>query len=98
MKALVRDTETLQTLRPLELVQYLKANGWQQNRQIPDKASYWHGKGADGEELEILLPLRTNFADYTARMAELLHVLEVAEGRSQLEILQDLQTIDTETD
>jgi hypothetical protein len=45
-----------------------------------------------------LLPLRTDFADYTARMAELLHVLEVAEGRSQLEILQDLQMIDTEMD
>jgi hypothetical protein len=96
MKALVRDTETLQTLRPLELVQYLKANGWQQNRQIPDKASYWLSKGSDGEELEILLPLRTDFADYTARMAELLHVLEVAEGRSQLEILQDLNTINAD--
>jgi hypothetical protein len=96
MKALVRDTETLQTLRPLELVQYLKANGWQQNRQIPDKASYWLAKGIDGEELEILLPLRTDFADYTARMAELLHILEVAEGRSQLEILRDLSTINAD--
>jgi hypothetical protein len=96
MKALVRDTETLQSLRPLELVQYLKANGWQQNRQIPEKASYWLSRGADGEELEILLPLRTDFADYTTRIAELLHVLEVAEGRSQLEILHDLSTINAD--
>jgi hypothetical protein len=96
MKALVRDTGTLQTLRPLELVQYLKANGWQQNRQIPEKASYWLSKGIDGEELEIQLPLRMDFADYTSRMAELLDVLEVAEGRSQLEILQDLSTINAD--
>ncbi|HKX29569.1 MAG TPA: hypothetical protein VJ302_17905 [Blastocatellia bacterium] len=76
----------------MELVQYLKINGWQQNQQIPDKAVYWLGKGITGEELEILLPLRPDFADYTARMAEVLHVLEVAEGRSQLEILHDLNT------
>ncbi|MBO0797904.1 MAG: hypothetical protein J2P31_03705 [Blastocatellia bacterium] len=81
----------------MELVQYLKANGWnQQNRQIPEKATYWLGKGRDGEELEILLPLRADFADYTGRMAELLHVLEIAEGRSQLEILQDLKTINAD--
>src|SRR5262249_46709507 len=49
-------------------------------------------KGITGEELELLLPLRPDFADYTARMAEVLHVLEVAEGRSQLEILHDLNT------
>jgi hypothetical protein len=96
MKALVRDTGTLQSLRPLELVQYLKANGWQQNRQISEKASYWLSRGADGEELEIQLPLRMDFADYTSRMAELLDVLEVAEGRSQLEILQDLSTINAD--
>jgi hypothetical protein len=92
MKVSVRDTETLKSLRPLELVQYLRVNGWQQSQQIPDKAYYWLGKGITGEELEILLPLRPDFADYTARMAEVLHVLEVAEGRSQLEILHDLST------
>jgi hypothetical protein len=80
----------------LELVQYLRANGWQQDRQIPDKASYWLGKGAAGEELEILLPMRTDFADYAARMAEVLHTLEVAEERSQLEILHDLSTINAD--
>jgi hypothetical protein len=96
MKALVRDTETLQSLRPLELAQYLRANGWQQSRQIPDKASYWQGKGVAGEELEILLPARTDFADYSARMAEVLHALETAEGRSQLEILHDLNTVNAD--
>ena len=71
MKTSVRDTETLQSLRPLELVQYLRANGWRQDRQISDKAYHWVGKGSTGEELEILLPMRTDFADYAARMAEL---------------------------
>jgi hypothetical protein len=96
MKTSVRDTEALQSLRPLELVQYLRANGWQQERQIPDKASYWLGKGSTGEELEILLPMRTDYADYAARMAEVLHTLEVAEERPQLEILQDLSTINAD--
>jgi len=96
MKALVRDTETLQSLRPLELVQYLRANGWRQGRQIPDKASYWYSKEDSGEELEILLPMRTDFADYPARMAEVLQALEIAESRSQLEILHDLTTINAD--
>src|SRR5215470_5109861 len=96
MKALVRDTETLQSLRPLELVQYLRANGWRQGRQIPDKASHWLSKGDSGEEIEILLPLRMDFADYAARMAEVLQALEVVEGRSQLEILHDLNTINAD--
>src|SRR5215510_6351960 len=96
MKALVRDTDTLQSLRPLELVQYLRANGWRQGQQIPDKASYWYNKEDSGEEVEILLPMRKDFADYTARMAEVLHALEIAEGRSQLEIVQDLNTINAD--
>jgi hypothetical protein len=96
MKTSVRDTEALQSLRPLEMVQYLRANGWRQARQIHDKASCWTGKGYTGEELEILLPMRSDFADYAARMAEVLHTLEIAEERSQLEILHDLNTINAD--
>ncbi len=91
MKATVRDSEMLHSLRPLELAQYLRVNGWQESQQIPDKASYWV-KTSSGEELEILLPLRTDFADYAPRMAEVLRTLEVAENRSQLDILRDLNT------
>ena len=67
MKIFVRDTGTLQSLRPLELVQYLRANGWQQDRQILDKASHWLGKGSTGEELEILLPMRIFLAHRSVR-------------------------------
>ena len=90
MIATTRELETLKTLRPLDLVQYLRVHQWQEHRQVPDKASYWVSKDAAGEEFEILLPLRPDFADYPLRVAEVLQTLETAEERSQEDILHDL--------
>lgn len=90
MSASTRELETLKTLRPLDLVQYLRVHQWHEYRQVPDKASYWLGKDAAGEEFEILLPLRPDFADYSLRVAEVLQTLETAEERSQEDILHDL--------
>jgi hypothetical protein len=57
-----------------------------------DKATYWERKLENGESLEVLVPRRNDFADFTARISEALSILEVAESRSQLEILDDLNT------
>jgi hypothetical protein len=61
-------------------------------RQIDDKASLWNCHSENSEELEILLPLKPEFLDFPRRMAEVLQTLEIAENRSQIEILSNLLT------
>jgi len=91
MKAIVSDLEALRSLKPLELVQYLRFKGWQQNNDIGSKATLW--VRADGSATdEIVLPKRRDFADFDLRMAEVLKTLAKTEARSQLDILRDVQT------
>lgn len=91
MKVTVNDSKFLSAIRPLELASYLRTSGWIQQRWEPDKFAIWTKRDAAGEEFEILLPL-ARVADFSGRIAELLNTLEIAEGRSQLEIVADLNT------
>jgi len=90
MKAIVSDLDTLRSLKPLELVQYLRFKGWQQDSELGTKATLW--VRADGGGDEIVLPKRRDFADFDLRMAEVLKTLAKTEARSQLDILRDVQT------
>lgn len=92
MKATVRDIDTLKSVQPLEFVAYLRANGWQEYEHIPERASVWSLDSGSNGGYEILLPLRRDFRDFANRISEALYTLEVAEQRSQLEILQELGT------
>jgi hypothetical protein len=89
MKAAIRDTSSLQSLRPLEVAAYLRAEGWTEVKSDPGRVAYWE-KTIDGDGIEITLPLDPKFRDYPRRIAEAIEVLEIAEKRSQLEILNDL--------
>ena len=91
MRATVSDSIYLSAMRPLELASYLRTSGWIQQRWEPDRFAVWTKKSETGEEFEILLPL-SRVADFPARIAELLGTLELAERRSQLEIVADLNT------
>ena len=88
----VRDPEILKNLQPEIVRTYLETHCWQEVRQIDDKASLWNRHSENSEELEILLPLKPEFLDFPRRMAEVLQTLEIAENRSQLEILSNLLT------
>jgi len=90
MKATIRDIDTLRSIRPLELLSYLRAHHWFQASQI-ENGAFW-AKELEGESFEVLLPLDANLRDYPNRIAEVLQTLELSEGRSQLEILEDLLT------
>ncbi|MGL4960613.1 MAG: hypothetical protein ACRC67_05230 [Inquilinus sp.] len=92
MKVAVQDTATLRALKPLEMATYLRAKGWRQEADLAGKGSLWLVQAADGTEFDVTLPARRELGDYALRMAELLQVLAGAEGRSQLEILRDVQT------
>src|SRR5579863_218856 len=93
MKTTIRDTTVLRFIGPMEAAAYLRSHDWQQTKRIGDLGTAWTTPAGNGEEYEILLPLDHSVADYVYRMAEVLHTLEVAESRSQLQILSDLTQI-----
>lgn len=88
MKATVHDVQTLDALRPFEIVGYLRATGWKQQRVQPERYSVWT-RGNGNSDYEVTVPL-TRFRDFALRMSDLLTTLESAEHRSQLQILADL--------
>ena len=89
MKAAIHDADTLRGLKPLEVVQYLRAKGWQQEGDLGSKATLWVTGTDTGNE--IVLPMRRELGDFDLRMSEVLRTLEKVEARSQLDILRDLQ-------
>jgi hypothetical protein len=92
MKATIRDIDVLKSINPLEVASYLEIQGWNKQRQINDIASIWTLELAEGDNVEILLPLNPEFRDFSARMKEVLQNLEIVENRSQLEIITNLKT------
>lgn len=84
------DINLLETVKPQEVEGYLESHGWIQQNLIGDKASIWTQLCEDGDEFEVLLPLRKELRDYSLSMSALVETLEVAEQRSQAEILNDL--------
>ena len=77
---------TLESIRPETLSQYLRARGWQESGDFLGNASVWH----QGEELEVLLPKSEQLRDYKTRVREIIDVLEISEHRDRQQILNDL--------
>src|SRR5262245_20334503 len=90
MNARITDPIVLSALRPPEVISYLRSSGWHKAGEQPGQWSRWLRGDQDGDEFEIAVPLNHQFRDFAVRMADVLGVLELFEGRSQLAILRDL--------
>ena len=88
----VRDPDILKTLEPPQVAGYLQKHGWQEQSRDADKSSIWTRKNEAGEDYEILLALKPEVSGFALRMYEVMETLEIAENRSQIEILADLIT------
>jgi hypothetical protein len=88
----LRDPNILKTLEPSQVAAYLQSRGWQEESRDGDKSSLWTRRNEAGESYEILLPLLPEVSGFALRMYEVMETLEIAENRSQLEILADLIT------
>jgi len=91
VKVIVTDTGALKTLEPLEMAAYLRAKGWRQEADLAGKGSLWLLQ-KDGSEFDVTLPARRELGDYALRMAEVLRAVADAEGRSQADVMRDVQT------
>jgi hypothetical protein len=79
----------IDAIRPSDVQQYLRNRGWSP-RSAPreDEVEYVHSLKDTFVKIRVLLD--PSFSDYALRMAELIDVLARVEGRSFLEILNDL--------
>gem|GEM_PF-481292 len=96
MIATVTDRRRLEEIDPHSLLSYLAAHGWREIDRDGSKVSTWSlGKG-DGE-YEVYLPLDTRLRDFALRISEVLRTLAIVEHRSQIDVVNDLATVSSDT-
>jgi hypothetical protein len=84
----VNDRQALQARSPAELAMYLRAHDWRS--QVTTETHVVWIKNVDGDEFETSLPVDSALRDYSARVHDLVETLAVVEGRSELDILQEI--------
>ena len=84
----IRDAAALAARSPAELSGYLRARSWRLARRT-ETVAFWT-LAVDGDELEIMQPLDPGLRDYALRVGDAIAVLAAAEGRSELEVLQQV--------
>jgi len=87
----VVDRQALQARSPVDLAMYLRAHEWQSQHRT-DTHVLWT-KIVDGDEFETTLPVDSSLRDYGSRVRDLLETLSAVEGRSELDILQDISYV-----
>ncbi|MEN8221435.1 MAG: hypothetical protein ABFS56_34870 [Pseudomonadota bacterium] len=92
MKVDITDKATLEALNPSSIEKYLISLQWREVKRIDGEASWW--TKFDGKEYSrILLPLDSNLGDFALSMSHVVSRLAKFENRSQLEILEDFDTV-----
>jgi hypothetical protein len=90
MKAVIRDVGLLRAVRPEDLRTYLESRGWTEGAAVSKFGSLWLLNRPGKRAFEALVPNTDVIDDYPARVSDLISLLEVAEERSQIEIVGDL--------
>ena len=78
MKARITDRKVFESLRPLDVVAYLRSEGWALAGYYAESATVWKRQAQ-----QVLLPQDSSFADYPRRLAEILDTLAEVENRSK---------------
>lgn len=99
MNPVLSDKESLLSILPTKIEEYLQRSGWRQVKRQDDLASLWvQPDDASGRELRVIVPLDPELGDYASRVADVLRVLTVLEKRSAEEILQALKEAEEQSD
>ncbi len=81
------------TLNPKDMERYLSNNKWKEVRRVPGELSIWDNIGETGRKFRVRLPLDNDLGDFAISMKKAVRTLSLFENRSQLEILEDFNTI-----
>jgi hypothetical protein len=89
----ILDHEIFSSLLPSEIENYLLAAHWHEIRREEDTFSIWEYTGNTDSKYRIWLPLDVRLADYAVAVGRLIKTVASAENRSQLQLIEDLDTI-----
>lgn len=97
IKAHITDVEALERISVDALRAYLNSHGWTLQENWRGRALVWT-KDVNGQTRQILAPLHRHTGSYATRVVEAISGLAEAEGRSQLDVYDDLLTLTEGTD
>lgn len=88
----IRDRSVFDSLDPEIVTRYLLARGWQEIKRIPHEMAVYEFKQPHIEPYRVWVPLSRDFSDYASVMSSAFKTLADVEEKSQLSMLDDLQT------
>ncbi len=88
----IRDHKVFDSLDPLVVIRHIVANGWQEKNRIPGEMAVYELKQNGSEPCRVWVPLSRDFSDYASVMSNAFKTLAQAEKKTQLSLLDDLQT------
>jgi hypothetical protein len=91
IEASITDRAALARRTPTDLAMYLRAHRWS-IREQRELAVTWV-RSVDDDEFEVVQPLESTIRDYALRVRDILRVAAVVEGKSELDVLQDMSSI-----
>jgi hypothetical protein len=92
LKATIRDSQTLELIRPEDVQAYLSARAWNNVRPSGEYA-FLYRRIIDDRKYDLLVPSTNEIDDFPQRIADIVRTLESVEDRSQLEIISDLARV-----
>ena len=92
MKVQIRDKHHLSSISIASLRSYLESREWMDDGAWGGGRATLYIKEGAGRSWDILVPTRDTVGDYASGMADALAVLADVEGRSQLDVFQDLMS------
>ncbi|MFB2876922.1 hypothetical protein [Floridanema aerugineum] len=94
MKTSKIETQSIQDISPKKVEMYLKYKGWKKKKEVQGVASIWFND-LQPRDVNILLPLDKDFADFEIKIIRLIEVLSAVEERPEAEVLKALQSTST---
>jgi len=88
----IRDHQVFDSLDPMVIIRYLVARGWYEIKLVPAEMAVYELSRHEEEPARIWLPLSRSFSDYASVMSSAFRTLTETEQKSQLAMLDDLQT------
>lgn len=92
MKVDILDYQVFASLLPQEIEKYLDATGWHQIRREEETVGIWE-RVTSNERYRLWLPLDIRLSDFDVAMGRAVKTIALAENRSQLQILEDFDTV-----
>ncbi len=89
----ITDRSVFDSFEPELMIRFLESNNWTEVKRVPKEMVIFEKTSSGSDHFERLwIPLSQKFSDFGAMMATAFKQLAIQQGRTQLQMLDDLQT------